>query len=419
MPDAGPSSGLLTEFASFATGFAAVAGAVIAVMQYFKFSTRRDKVAATRKSFDDVVSSLASTNEIDRLAGAILLRRFFDPTSEVTTVGTPYAREAINVIAAILRGQPAGNFQKLLADGLAFAPSLQKTDLQKTNLNNAYLSSQNDRPLDLSEADFYRADLTGASLKGTKASGAKFYQARMTDAVLRKADLSGANFFEADLLGANFDGTKLTAATFERARNIPAALLPHIKDGQWVGPDVFTAGAGGARAAAPVVYVSKPGCLDAHQEKMVALISGWLEANSLAASTLERFDYPLTSALSEVRRRMSGCAGAVVFGFAELRISDGLWRAGTAEESTVSGKALSTPWNQIEAGMAAMMNLPLLLVAEPDVNNGVFDPSLIEHNVFRVRMPPDRLSPDLKSWLVAVGERATEVESGNVASPSP
>ena len=387
-------------------------------MQYFKFSTHRDKVAATRKSFDDVVSSLASTNEIDRLAGAILLRRFFDPTSEVTTVGTPYARETINVIAAILRGQPASNFQKLLADGLAFAPSLQKTDLQKTNLNNAYLSSQNDRPLDMSEADFYRADLTGASLKGTKASGAKFYQARMTDAVLRKADLSGANFFRSrpsrrKLRRDETDGGDVRASA-EYSRRAPA---PH-QGRPWVGPDVFTAGAGGARAAAPVVYVSKPGCLDAHQEKMVALISGWLEANSLAASTLERVDYPLTSALSEVRRRMSGCAGAVVFGFAELRISDGVWRAGTAEESTVSGKALSTPWNQIEAGMAAMINLPLLLVAEPDVNNGVFDPSLNEHNVFRVRMPPDRLSPDLKSWLVAVGERATEVESGDVASPS-
>ena len=103
---------------------------------------------------------------------------------------------------------------------------------------------------------------------------------------------------------------------------------------------------------------------------------------------------------------MSGCAGAIVFGFAELRISDGLWRSGTADEAKVIGRAWSTPWNHVEAGMAAMINLPLLLVAEPDVTNGVFEPSVAEHNVFRMTMPPDRLSPALKSWLAAVGERA-------------
>jgi uncharacterized protein YjbI with pentapeptide repeats len=401
-------SEVIKQFGIFATAFAAVAGAAIALLQYFsfKFTTYRDKAAATRKSLETVVASLASANEVDRLAGAILLRKFFDPKSEVSTKGTPYAADAITVIAAILRSQPTGNFQKLLADGLAFAPSLQGADLQKTNLQNAYLGSRGDAQLDLRQADFFRADLAGASLKGANASGAVFYQARMTDAVLRKADLSGANFFEADLLGASFDGAKLAGASFERARNLSAALSPHIKDNHWDGPEVFTPSPGTARSAAPVVYMSKPGCLDAHQEKIIALVCGWLESQGLTTSTLERMDYPTTSVFSELRRRISGCTGAIVFGFAELRISDGLWRAGTAEEARISGQAWSTPWNQVEASMAAMINLPLLLVAEPDVTNGVFDPALDEHNVFRMTMPPDRLSPNLKSWLAAVRERA-------------
>ena len=406
MPDVGQSAGFLKDFGSFAAGLAAATGAVVAVLQYFKLASHRDKVAATRKSFESVVTSLASQNEVDRLAGAILLRRFFDPTSEVTTADTPYAPEAINVIAAILRGQPSGNFQKLLADGLAFAPSLHQADLQRTNLHYAYLGSRGKRTVDLSQADFYRADLTGASLKGANASGAVFYQARMTDAVLRKADLRGANFFEADLYGANFDGAKLSGANFERARSLPSELTPHIHENRWGGPEIFAPPQRIAGAEVPVIYVSKPGCLDAHQEKIVGLVRGWLESNGLNAATFERPDYPSTSAFPEIRRRMSGCAGAIVFGFAELRISDGLWRSGTAEEAKVSGQASSTPWCQIEAGMAAMINLPLLVVAEADVSKGVFDPSLIEHNVFRVTTPPDLLSSNLRNWLVAVGERS-------------
>jgi hypothetical protein len=409
LSDASHWSVVFKDIGTSAAAFAAVAGAVIALLQYFsfKFTTYRDKAAATRKSLETVVASLASTNEVDRLAGAILLRKFFDPTSEVSTKGTPYATDAVTVIAAILRGQPTGHFQKLLADGLAFAPSLQRADLQRTNLQNAYLGSRGERQLDLRQADFFRADLAGASLKGADASGAVFYQARMTDAVLRKTDLSSANFFEADLFGASFDGAKLTGASFERARNVPAALAPHIKDNRWDGPEIFTPPARTAETAAPaVVYVSKPGCLDAHQERIFALICGWLEAQGLTTATLERSDYPATSVFSELRRRISGCAGAIVFGFAELRISDGLWRQGTAEEEKVSGRAWSTPWNHVEAGMAAMINLPLLLVAESDVTNGVFEPSVAEHNVFRMTMPPDRLSPAQKSWLAAVGERA-------------
>ena len=398
----------ITEIGTLLTGLAALAGAAITVFQYFKLTTYRDQLASSRKWFDDVVVSLSSEKEIDKLAGAILLRRFFDPDSEVNPPGkdpdrkTPYAPEAVNVIAAILRGQPTGNFQKLLADGLAFAPSLHRADLQRTNLQNAYLGSRGDRMTNLSQADFYRADLSGASLKGANASGAVFYQARMTDAVLRNADLRDANFYEADLLGANFDGAKLAGAKFGRARNVPAELTPFIEEEVWQGEEQFKSSESGARPAPRVVYVSKPGCLDAHQERIVALVCGWLESDGLKTATLERPDYPATSAFAELRRRMSGCAGVVVFGFAELRITEGMWRPGTSEEAIVSGQAASTPWNQIEAGMAAMINLPLLLVAEPEVTKGVFDPALIEHNVFRVTIPPDRLSPNLRSWLVAV-----------------
>ena len=119
----------------------------------------------------------------------------------------------------------------------------------------------------------------------------------------------------------------------------------------------------------------------------------------------ERIDYPPTGVFPELRRRISGCAGIIVFGFADLRVFDGLWRPGTIDEAKIGEQASSTPWSHIEAGMAAMMNMPMLLVVEPDVNKGVFDPSLVEHNMFRLPVPPDPLSPAFRNWLVAVGER--------------
>src|SRR6185437_6689317 len=119
--------------------------------------------------------------EVDRLAGAVLLRRFFDPLTEYGLTHLPYADESINVIAAILRTEKTGVVQKLLADGLAHAPSLEGADLQGANLENAYLGARSRKPVNLSRADLYQANLRGASLKGARAAGTVFY----------KADLSG------------------------------------------------------------------------------------------------------------------------------------------------------------------------------------------------------------------------------------
>jgi len=124
------------------TAWATVLGGCLG---HFRYRSRRDKMEAIREAFHTVVSSLASEAEVERVASAILLRRFFDRKSELgrvailSRVGTPYASEAINVIAAVLRTQKTGSFQKLLADGLVYAPSLRGADLQRTNLQNAYL----------------------------------------------------------------------------------------------------------------------------------------------------------------------------------------------------------------------------------------------------------------------------------------
>jgi hypothetical protein len=112
-----------------------------ALVKYFKYRTRREKMAVVHDAFEAVVKALASTVEVEQLSGAILLRRFFDPKSEVGIGNCPYKNEVVNVIAASLRGQETGNFQKLLVDSLAYAPTLRHADLQRTNLQNGYLAA--------------------------------------------------------------------------------------------------------------------------------------------------------------------------------------------------------------------------------------------------------------------------------------
>ena len=205
------------------------------------------------------VEGLSADAEAKKLAAAILLRRFFDEGTEQGTPGTPYEREAVAVIAALLRNTPTGELQKLLADGLAYASSLEGADLQECNLSRAYLgrrpravvrhgsarllrhggrSRQMSRtqapterrapppPVNLTGAVLFAANLTGASLRAAVAREAVFYTATAKDTVFAQAHLERADFRQADLTGARFSGAWIEGARFDGAHNVPPNISP-------------------------------------------------------------------------------------------------------------------------------------------------------------------------------------------------
>ncbi|CAM5580203.1 MULTISPECIES: pentapeptide repeat-containing protein [Streptomyces] len=199
----------------------------VSVLGVLNFQRKRDTSAAVGAAFKDVVEALASDNTTQQMAGAILMRRFFDNNSEQGAGRTPYADEAVAVIAGLLRESRSGQVQKVLADGLRFAPSLVQADLQGCNLTRAYLGRRagDKKIVDLENADLFEADLTGASLRGARAAGAVFFRAALVNAVLADTVLTGADFREARLTGANFEGARLSGARFAGASDIPDRVI--------------------------------------------------------------------------------------------------------------------------------------------------------------------------------------------------
>jgi hypothetical protein len=229
---------------------AVVGGAVTALLgifKYFNYRSRRDRVALVGQSFSETVEALSSKDEIKQLAAAILLRRFFDRKTEQGSAGAPYQQEAIRVIAALLRTTETGQFQKLLADGLAYAPTLEFADLQECNLTGAYLGRRPDRRVDLSRADLFKADLTRASLKGATAQKTVFYGATLVKTVFKDADLTGADFRDADLNEAKFEGALLAGAQFSGATNMPAQIVASLDADQVISSDASSHAVRGRR----------------------------------------------------------------------------------------------------------------------------------------------------------------------------
>ena len=235
-------SGTVPELLAVLTAAAGLVAAIVGVLKYFNYRSKKDRIAAVGTAFEAVVDALSSDEDVKRMAAAIRLRRFFDPRAELATGGLtlrlrrlrqadtqpatgrscnwhrnrarrrgyrfagarrrscerrpPYAADAINVIVAILRSQPPGDFQKLLADALTRAPNelLVEADLQRANLQNAWLGE-----IELPGADFFRADLANASFKDGGVEGGQFYEARLARTRFTRTRLKNANFFGADL----------------------------------------------------------------------------------------------------------------------------------------------------------------------------------------------------------------------------
>lgn len=360
---------MVGSWTAVVTAVVALLGAVLGVLRYFNYRTKRDRVAAVGSAFETVVDALASDSEIKRLAAAIRLRRFFDPASEVGMAGAPYSKDALGVIAGILREQPTGNLQKLLADGLTHAPTLVGADLQRTNLQGAYLGGA-----DVSGADFYRADLSRASLKRAVAQKTVFYQAKLVETVFTKADLRGANFYEADLTDVKFGEALLAGATFEGSHSIPLNVARHLdKDGKFTGPDEPMPPDGPGPHNEPQIFVSRPSVLTPIQQTVWRVLENTMKSAGANIMTFERSDYPPAGVLSDLRRVMADCDGVIVLGFRQFEISAACWRPGTQEERSVEGAAEATPWNQVEAGIATGLRLPLFVVRDSGVTGGVFD----------------------------------------------
>lgn len=257
--DNGSAFELLKETKENIEGYAVVATAVIAVLGYSwrTVVTNRDKarrLGQINRSFQDITKILtANASDKERLAAAILLRRFFDKDGEYSLRvmfhrGTPYAKAALELVTALLKIEPDGPVQKALADSLVLSDNLASIDMQQANLSNAYLGKRgtsarpsiargivlrgvhlynaylgkrgaSDRSslkggIVLRGVDLYMANLSGASLRHADCENAVFSDAIMNGTVLDEANLKDANFKRTNLKGARFNNAILIDANF-------------------------------------------------------------------------------------------------------------------------------------------------------------------------------------------------------------
>ena len=338
-----------------------------------------------KRSFEELVSQLNSEKTSAQLSASILLRRYFKDTPGDDK--KELRQEAIDVISSLLRILPTGVLQKTLADGLGFATDLSGCDLQKTNLQDVLLDNKKQEIL-MNETDMFLSDLSFANLEGIKGHGIIFYNAILFYARIRNCDFTNGNFRGADLNGIQFKNCILKDADFSNARNIPSFIKDNLdeKTNKFKLNGMISAM---HDTKDKTIFFSMPGLLNKEDEVITKNYKEFLEKNGYEVIYYRRDDYPRFGQLNRVKEAINHSSGMIAFGFKQIYISDGEYRPQTKEKSLWKDKWLSTPWNEIEVGMGLAVGMPILLVHDPIISDGVFDNGLSECFVARMLSTED------------------------------
>jgi hypothetical protein len=150
------------------------------------------------------------------------------------------------------------------------------------------------------------------------------------------------------------------------------------------------------------VFVSVGRTSTPEQEEFVAAVERCLLEQGLQPHTLGRSDWSSAEPLTAIRELMHRCSGAAVIAFERLHIENGLDLAGGDKEA-ISGAGLPTIWNQIEATMAHVMGLPLLVFVQEGLRSEGLLESRYDWMVQWVDLDPETLRTDpclgiVKDW---------------------
>jgi hypothetical protein len=153
------------------------------------------------------------------------------------------------------------------------------------------------------------------------------------------------------------------------------------------------------------VFVSRPAVLTSDQETLYHQWLDGLAALGFAPVTIPRADYAAPP-WRQLRQAVTRASGALVLGFRQVIVDGGCRRSEPSEQTAAVG-SYATAWNQLEAGLAVMARLPVLVVPEDDVKEGAFAPEVWGNGVYGARMDvwtagDGTRDQSIRAWAMAV-----------------
>ncbi len=150
------------------------------------------------------------------------------------------------------------------------------------------------------------------------------------------------------------------------------------------------------------VFISHPTPYNKYQESFLSLIDLELKKHGLNPKNLGKNNWNFRSPLKPIKEIMDTCVAAIVIGLERHHSFIGYEKEFSKNTKELIHKYSSSPWIQIEAGMAYQAGLPILILKEEKVyGEGILDPQISDSFVFEFDLKKlhKKISPELEEMI--------------------
>lgn len=152
------------------------------------------------------------------------------------------------------------------------------------------------------------------------------------------------------------------------------------------------------------VFISHPTPYNKEQAKFLTLIELELKKHELNPTNLGKNNWNFRSPLKPIKEIMNTCVAAVIIGLERHHSYIGYEKEFSENSKELIHKYSSSPWIQIEAGMAYQAGLPLLILKDYKVfSEGILDPQISDYFVFEFELKKlqKKLTPELQELILS------------------
>jgi len=165
------------------------------------------------------------------------------------------------------------------------------------------------------------------------------------------------------------------------------------------------------------VFISHPTPFNKCQVDFLSLIEKELKGHELNPTNLGKNNWDFRSPMQPIRTIMSTCQAAIIVGLERHHSYIGYDKETSTDKQELIHKYTTSPWVQIEAGMAYQAELPLLILKEKKVfAEGILDPQISDYFVFEfeIEKQSKKLSPELKKIILSWVNHIKKVNYDNI-----
>lgn len=165
------------------------------------------------------------------------------------------------------------------------------------------------------------------------------------------------------------------------------------------------------------VFISRPTCVAEDFQSGLTGFLSFLDTHDIKSRTLGSTDYPTESPLDEVIKIMDDCKGVIILGYPQINMLKG-----EIKGKETKNLLLPTEWNHIEATVAYIKKLPLLVIHHKGITRGIFEHGAISKFIYEKDFSKpnwfldDNIKGAIKKWKSSITELRSVADAMNTTT---